>query len=74
MSGKQLHSLESGEIVKSINLPVAARPGQSLHALPEGRLLYIGQDGSLRLIDSEGKVLWKEVPGKFDSKLLSVYY
>tara|TARA_B100001939_G_scaffold105710_3_gene91387 strand:+ start:14923 stop:18498 length:3576 start_codon:yes stop_codon:yes gene_type:complete len=74
MSGTNLHRLESGEIVKTIKLPAAARPGESIHALPKNKLMYIGVDGTLRLIDDSGKLLWQENPGKFDSRLLSVYY
>ncbi len=74
MSGTNLHQLDSGDIVKTIKLSVAARPGRSIHALPENKLMYIGVDGTLRLIDGSGKLLWQENPGKFDSRLLSVYY
>tara|TARA_Y100001937_G_scaffold1217_3_gene1536 strand:+ start:55072 stop:58647 length:3576 start_codon:yes stop_codon:yes gene_type:complete len=74
MSGQKLHVIKAGDIESSFTLPVAARPGKSVHALPESRLIYIGKDGILRLIDEKGKVLWKENPGKFDSRLLSVYY
>ncbi|MCB1167234.1 MAG: hypothetical protein KDK33_13820, partial [Leptospiraceae bacterium] len=73
-SGNELHQWKDGKLSAAIRLPAPVRDGQTIHAIGDDRILYIGTDGALRLLDTTGKVLWKENPGKFDSRLLSVYY
>lgn len=70
----KLHFLSSEGVEKTVTLPVKVKDVHSVHFLEDGQLLYVGADGVLRMLDASGKVLWKENPGKFDSRLLSVYY
>ncbi|MCB1171132.1 MAG: tetratricopeptide repeat protein, partial [Leptospiraceae bacterium] len=70
----KMHVLSDGGVERTVTLPVPSANEAGIHLLDGGELLYVGKDGALRMLDTSGKVVWKENPGKFDSRLLSVYY
>lgn len=75
ISGMKIGVVESGsDSVDWVSVRYTPEKADSVKKLNDGNILYTSKGNKIRLVNTEGKVLWTADADRYKGRMLSVYY